>query len=195
MRSLVVYESMYGTTHGVAERIAEGLRTAGVEADVVPVAEAQAERVAATDLLVVGGPTHMHGMTRPFSRRMARKAAEKEDSDVSLDPAAAGPGVREWLAALGRADGRAAAAFDTRVEGNALLTGRASRGIAGQLDDHGYHALAAAESFLVDKQGTLLAAEADRAVRWGAELGAALTIAAAATLMSCPPTMPSTPTR
>jgi hypothetical protein len=180
MRSLVVYESMYGATHIVAERIADGLRTAGIEADVVPVAEAQAERVATADLLVVGGPTHMHAMTRPFTRRMARKAAEKEDGHLSLDPAASGPGVREWLAELGHGDGRAAAAFDTRVEGNALLTGRASRGIAGQLDDHGYHAVAAAESFLVDKQGALLASEADRAGRWGAELGAAVAAAPAA---------------
>ena len=137
----------------------------------------------------------MHAMTRPFSRRMARKAAAKDDSNLSLDPAASGPGVREWLTGLGHANGRAAAAFDTRVEGNALLTGRASRGIAGQLDEHGYHAVAAAESFLVDKQGALVANEADRAARWGAELGAAAAHAAPATLPPCPPTTPSARTR
>src|SRR5437867_2546462 len=64
MRALVVYESMYGNTHLVADAIADGLRTNG-EVTVVPVKELSAELVDRADLLVMGSPTHVHGMTRP----------------------------------------------------------------------------------------------------------------------------------
>jgi flavodoxin len=56
MRALVIYESMYGNTRAVAGHMADGLR-ADYEVTVVPVAEAGAELVAGTGLLVVGGPT------------------------------------------------------------------------------------------------------------------------------------------
>ena len=68
MRALVVYESMYGNTHVVASNIADGLR-ATHEVTLVPVAEATEDLVAEADLLVVGGPTHMHGLSSPASRR------------------------------------------------------------------------------------------------------------------------------
>ncbi len=90
MRALVVYESMYGTTHVVASNVADGLR-ATHQVTVVPVAEAGADLLASADLLVVGGPIHMHGMSSPMTRRMAAKAAAKPDSGLSLDPDAAGP--------------------------------------------------------------------------------------------------------
>jgi Flavodoxin len=174
MRALVVYESMYGNTHVVASNIADGLR-ATHEVTVVPVAEATGELVAAADLLVVGGPTHLHGMSSTSSRQKARQAAAKPDSGLSLDPDADGPALRDWLGGLG---GRhmLAAAFDTRLNGAPFMTGRASRGIGSLLKRHGYHLVVAPESFLIGKGNTLLDGEALRARRWGEALGAAATI-------------------
>ena len=171
MRALVVYESMYGNTRTVASGIADGLR-AGYEVTVVPVADATAELVAGADLLVAGGPTHMHGLSSAATRRMAAEAAAKDGSELRLDPDAGGPGIRDWLKDLGRRDGLAAA-FDTRINGVPAFTGRASRPIAKLLKRHGYRLIAAPESFLVSSQSTLLDGEAGRARRWGMTVGAA----------------------
>jgi menaquinone-dependent protoporphyrinogen IX oxidase len=171
MRALVVYESMYGNTRVVAGEIAAGLRI-GYEVRMVPVAEATAELVAGADLLVAGGPTHMHGLSSASSRRMAVEAAAKEGSELRLDPDASGPGLRDWLKDLGRRDGLAAA-FDTRINGVPAFTGRASRPIAKLLKRHGYRLAAAPESFLVTSQSMLLDGEAARARRWGTTIGAA----------------------
>ena len=171
MRALVVYESMYGNTRTVAGDIADGLRP-DYEVTVVPVAEASAELVAGADLLVAGAPTHMHGLSGASSRRMAAQAAAKDGSELRLDPDAGGPGMRDWLKDLGRRDGLAAT-FDTRINGVAAFTGRASRPIARLLKRHGYRLVAAPESFLVTSQSTLLDGEAARARRWGTTLGAA----------------------
>jgi hypothetical protein len=169
MRTLLVYESMYGNTHAVAEGIATGLRPHG-EVRVVAVPDATDELAAWADLVIVGGPTHAHGMTRSKSREGAREAAAKPGSVLTLDPAAAGPGVRDWLDALGSVPGKRAAAFDTRVDAPALLTGRASGGIANGLRHRGFKLVAEPESFLVDRHNQLVEGEADHAIRWGARL-------------------------
>lgn len=169
MRALVVYESMYGNTHAVAINVAAGL-AATHEVTLVPVTRATRELVAAADLLVVGGPTHMHGMSSAASRRMAVETAGKQGSGLTMDPDADGPGVRGWLAGIGPGHGLAAA-FDTRFSGMAAVTGRASRGIFGLLKRHGYRMLAGPESFLVSKQPALADGEAARARAWGAMLG------------------------
>ncbi len=90
MRALIVYESMFGNTHVIADHIATGLRP-GYEVTVVPVGDATAELVAAADLLIVGGPTHAHRMSTPGTRHSAVDMAHKPDSNVSLDPDAEGP--------------------------------------------------------------------------------------------------------
>jgi hypothetical protein len=192
MRALVVYESMYGNTHAVAVNIAAGL-SAGHDVTLVPVTRATPELTAGADLLVVGGPTHMHGMSSAASRRMAADTARKEGSGLTMDPDADGPGLRGWLDGLGShgMPGRLgrldllgglggghrglAAAFDTRLSGAPLLTGRASRSISRLLVHHGYRLLTPSESFIVSKQNTLLDGEAARARAWGAALGAAAT--------------------
>ena len=171
MRALVVYESMYGNTRVVAGEIADGLRV-GYKVSVVPVAEATAELVAGADLLVVGGPTHMHGLSSASTQRMAAQAAAKDGSELRLDPDAPGPGLHDWLKNLGHRDGLAAA-FDTRINGVPAFTGRASRPVAKLLKRHGYRLVAAPESFLVTSQSTLLDGEAARARRWGTTIGAA----------------------
>jgi len=169
MRALVVYESMYGNTHVVASNIADGLRSTH-SVTLVPVAGVTEDLLASADLLVIGGPTHMHGMSSAATRRMAAQAAAKPDSGLSLDPDAAGPGVHDLLKRLG-AGPALAAAFDTRIDGVPAFTGRASRGIVRLLKRHGYRVIAAPESFLVGAQSTLVDGEAARARRWGAALG------------------------
>jgi hypothetical protein len=171
MRALVVYESMYGNTRMIADNIADGLR-ADYEVTVVPVGKATPELVAAADLVVAGAPTHLRGLSTPKSRQMAAQAAAKAGSGLRLDPDAGGPGMQDWLQGIGHRDGLAAA-FDTRVNGLALLTGRASRRIAKLLKRHGYRLVAAPQGFLVCSHGTLLDGEASWARRWGMTLGSA----------------------
>jgi len=169
MRALVVYESMYGNTHVVATSIAAGLQSTH-EVTLVPVTRATPELVARADLLVAGGPTHMHGTSSGASRRMAADTAHKRGSGLSMDPDADCPGIRGWLDGIGAGDALAVA-FDTRFSGAAVLTGRASRAISQELKHHGYHLIEVPESFFVSKQNKLLAGEAERAYAWGARIG------------------------
>lgn len=170
MRAVVVYESMYGNTHAVANSVAQGLRGEACDVTVVPVSRATADLIGHCDLLVVGGPTHVHGLSRPSTRKSAAAAAGQPGSELTLEPGALGPGLREWLHGLSPVDGVAAAAFDTRMDGPVLFTGQASRGIAQQLRHHGYQVLTPRHSFLVSKQNVLDRSEGERARTWGEAL-------------------------
>ncbi len=174
MRALVVYESMYGNTHLIAEEIATGLRDApfDVTVTVVPVRDATEALVRDAEMLVVGGPTHVHGMARPSSRKAALEAAAKPESVLTMEPGAEGPGLREWFDALPDVDVRAAA-FDTRMSGPAMFTGRASKAIAKRLRQHGATLVVNPESFLVDKHTDLMPHEAEHAREWGSHLAGA----------------------
>lgn len=165
MKALVVYESMYGNTHAVAEAIADGLGGSPVRS-VHEAARSPDQR----DLVVVGGPTHMHGLATTLSRRMAAEAAE-EDGHAALEPGATDElGLRSWLRDLADGDGLRAAAFDTRLDRSPALTGTAARGIARRLRRRGYDVIAT-ESFLVeDAEGPLEEGELERARAWGEEL-------------------------
>src|SRR3954453_5591262 len=149
MRALVVYESMFGQTRLVAERIGGGLRYVMDDVDVVRVQDADVVRVMQADLLVVGGPTHAHGMSRPRTRQGAGGDPTRYGASTT-EPGADGIGVREWFEGLPPLAG-AAAAFDTRVDTASVLAGRASKGIAKELRKNGLRLVAAPESFLVTK--------------------------------------------
>jgi hypothetical protein len=168
MKAVIVYESMFGNTRAVAEAIAAGFRP-GNEAVVVPVTQARPEVLDGADLIVVGGPTHVHGMSRAGTRKGAAQMAGKPDSGLTLEPDAAGMGLRDWFAGLGH-ETTAAAAFDTRIDGLAMFTGQASKGIARLLRHHGFHLVAAPESFLITKGNRLRAGEEARAKGWGRQL-------------------------
>lgn len=170
MRAVVVYESMYGNTHQVADAVAAGLQPS-FEVAVVPVAQAGPAVLADADLIVVGGPTHAHGMSRAGTRRAAGEAAEKPDSDLALEPGALGPGLREWFASLGRYPVKAAA-FDTRIHGPSAITGRAAKGVTRLLRAHGFDVAVQPESFLVTTQNVLDPGETTRARDWAATLAA-----------------------
>lgn len=168
MKVLVIFESMYGNTRHVAEAIAQGIGEAAA-VTIVAAADARDEDLTAYDLVVVGGPTHVHGMSRPTTRHGAVEAAERPDNPLTLEPDAESDGVREWLASLGQVTGKAAA-FDTRLDANPLLTGRASKSIGKKLRKAGFTLVAEPESFLVDKRTVLAPGEAERASRWGRAL-------------------------
>jgi len=171
MKALVVYESMYGNTHHVAEAIAEGLRPS-LDASVSAVADVTSDSLADVDLLVVGGPTHVHGMSRASTRHAAAEAASKKGADLELEPDAEGGGLREWFDAVGSLPSLGAA-FDTRIDSPPLVTGRASKGISKRLRHHGCRVLLEPESFLVSKENHLLDDEAARARAWGERLAVA----------------------
>lgn len=167
MNALVVYESLYGNTRQIADAIAEALRdTAHVV--VVEVGDASASVVDTADMLIVGGPTHVHGLTSTLSRRGAQRDAAKQGLP---EPDIAGPPLREWFDRIQPLQqARPAAAFDTRIGKPKLLTGSAASAIARRLRRHGYHVVAE-ESFIVDDTaGPLQEGELERARAWGRAL-------------------------
>jgi hypothetical protein len=177
VRGLVVFESMYGGTHLIADAIAEGLALSGGVL-VVPVDRADHAMLQAADLVVVGGPTHAHGLSRESTRKSAVAAALNPAKELQLDPDAGLVGLRDWFGSLGTVHA-AAAAFDTRIDAPATLTGRASKSIGKLLRQHGLDLVIEPESFLVDKASHLLPGEVDRARTWGEKLASTLASASA----------------
>jgi hypothetical protein len=167
----VVFESMFGNTHVIADHVADGLRASFVT-EVTSAAAATPEQLDAADLLVVGGPTHVHGLPGPRSRQAAADSVDKSPDQLVLEPDALGPGLRELFDRLAEDRDRPAAAFDTRIDAPAAFTGRASRGIARRLKGRGCRLAADPQSFLVDKHNHLLPGEAERAEAWGRAVGA-----------------------
>jgi len=164
MNSIVIYASHYGNTRKVAEAIASGLQTRGT-VKVFQVDSAPAEFPEGTDLLVVGGPTEVHGMTRPMVRFFDR-----------MQP--------DVLAGI------ATAAFDTRLRWPRWLSGSAGAGIASRLRHFGARVVVPAESFFVegsasDKDGKtpeLVTGELERAAAWAILVADTLTMGTSAAI-------------
>ena len=79
MRALVVFESMFSNTEKVAHAVADGLHVGGCPTvQVVRVDRAPTTVPDDVDLVVVGGPTHAFGMTRPSSREEAVKQGAED---------------------------------------------------------------------------------------------------------------------
>jgi hypothetical protein len=167
MRTVVVYESMFGNTRTIGDAIAEGLRDAG-DVMVGTVDELSPEEARDATLIVAGGPTHALRMARPN----ARQSVAKNRSYRKYGPLLPGhESLRGWLERLpaGRAN---AVAFDTRFDRPRWLTGSAARKIARRLNGKGY-SIVGTESFFVQTTGGPLAdGERERAVAWGRELAA-----------------------
>ncbi|MGW4489221.1 flavodoxin family protein [Amycolatopsis sp. NPDC004368] len=155
MRALIVYEPLSGNTEEVARAVADGLGAA----DVVPVDEAPHD-LSGFDLLVVGAPTHVHGLSRPPKPATAGGTHE--------------PGLREWLAGFQvLPPGTATAAFDIRVGKPHWLSGSAARGAGKAFTRLGHPPVVPAASFFVepaDDGARLRAGELTRARAWGATL-------------------------
>jgi Flavodoxin len=159
MRAVVVYESMFGNTKAIAEAVADGL-SGYLPVDLVEVGDAPTVLAEDVALLVVGGPTHAFGLSRPDTRRTALQQAGR-------DLAAGRVGVREWLATVRyTGTGTMVATFDTRVS-RPHLPGSAARAAERRLRRRGFHVVSHAQSFYVGGTGgPLLHGETERAHRW-----------------------------
>jgi flavodoxin len=165
MKALVVYESMFGNTATIARTVADAL---GGHFEVT-LAEAHAAPPAVgMDLVVVGGPTHAFGMTRPATRADAVRQGSTAAADF---------GLREWLDGCPTLTGTPAAAFDTRM--SSPLFGSAAHKAHRRLRRLGCVTVVPPQSFRVSgTPGPLLDGELDRAVRWAESVAQAALAAA-----------------
>jgi hypothetical protein len=163
MRALVVYESMFGCTQEVARAVADGLGS-GADVQLVEVGAAPPRIGPDVDLLVVGGPTHAFGMTRPGTREdAARQAGGPVVSSRR--------GIREWLDGLTDLPPHlSAATFDTRVS-RPRVPGSAAHAAHRHLRRLGAAMAMPAETFWVEgTKGPVTSGEQERARAWARQL-------------------------
>jgi len=156
MKSLIVYDSHFGNTKKIAERIGEVLGRSG-RVIVMKVSNVQAGDVSGLNLLVVGSPTQQFSATGE---------------------------IKKWLNRLqnNSLHGVRAAAFDTRftqekVDEVKILSylvnifGYAAKKIAQRLEKRGASLTVPPEGFyVVDTEGPLLEKELKRAADWAEKL-------------------------
>jgi len=166
MRALVVYESMYGNTQRIAQAIADGLST-HLKTGVVEVGTAPRVLPPDVGLVVVGGPTHAFGMSRPASRQDAQRR-------VKVPQVSQGIGQREWIADVVVEPARVVAAtFCTKIGAPRFFWGSAARRARRLLEARGVTVLDAKSFFVGFKppEDALYAGEEARAQLWGDQLG------------------------
>lgn len=166
LKTLVVYESMFGNTEQVARAVADGLAE-HLDVQLIEVGgQAPAPMLDLLDLVVVGGPTHAFSMSRAGTREDARRQGATH-GDAST-------GIREWLSQLDAGPhSQLIATFDTKVEKVRHLPGSAARAAGKVLKKLGYTPVVRAESFyVIDVGGPLAGGEIARARAWGEQLGA-----------------------
>jgi menaquinone-dependent protoporphyrinogen IX oxidase len=143
MNTLVLYESKFGNTERVAEAIALVLQES-VPTRLAAVSDVDdcAEALQGISLLVVGGPTHRHGVSTTLQETLACL------EDHALE------GVK-------------VATFDTRLHGPRVLTGSAGVGLERFLRKHGAWVVVPPMSFLVGAtEGPLDSGELEHARAW-----------------------------
>lgn len=107
---LVVYDSVYGNTEKIAKALVEGIKSGGIEVDLMKIADVDLGKLGEYDLLAIGAPTQAFGIFKP---------------------------MKDFLERLKGVDlkGKRAFAFDTKMKSR--LAGSAAKGIEGRLGDLG----------------------------------------------------------
>ena len=147
MNALVLYDSKFGNTERIAETIALAFqeavptRLSAIE-DVPDLAEA----LVGVDVLVVGGPTQMHGVSAGL-RRLVESLGDESLKTIRT------------------------AAFDTRLHGMKVVTGSAAVRLGRLLRRRGAWLVVPPASFIVEaREGPLQPGEVEHANAWAAEV-------------------------
>jgi Flavodoxins len=160
MKTLVVYESLWGNTAAIARAIADGI---GPDARAVTTDEATGDALAEADLIVAGAPV----LAFSLPTEGIRDKLAADPGKAPMPPDLSHPSMRSWLDALPVGHGRAAA-FETRIWWS-------PRGAVGTIDRGlkaaGYRRASKSQKFIVEgTYGPLRDGELERARRWGKEL-------------------------
>jgi len=140
MKTLVVYDSLYGNTKIIAQAIGDAIPG---DVRMSHVSEVNVSKLGDYDLLVVGGPTQMAQPSKPVKEMLEKIPAST-------------------------LEGTKVAAFDTRMTMKwVLIFGTAAPKIAQSLKKKGGKQVGTAEGFFVDGgEGPLKEGEAERAAAW-----------------------------
>jgi flavorubredoxin len=145
-KALVVFDSVYGNTEKVARALAKGLEDGGVTVDCVRVDAVKFDGLSGCDLLVVGGPVHAWGVSKPIRALLER------------------------LKSVEGLSGKKGFAFDTKM-GRSRLAGSAGGKIEGKLKSLGLRIVKPHVSAVVKGREGPLEEGAEETVRQlGAEL-------------------------
>jgi len=71
-RALILYHSLFGNTKTVAVSLAKGMEASGIEVDCLSIDEVDITNIPGYDLLAIGGPTHMIGISKPMKDFLKR---------------------------------------------------------------------------------------------------------------------------
>ena len=145
MNTLVLYDSQYGDTEGIAQAIANTVGEFG-EARAVRLDPAQPVELQGLDLFIVGCPTQGWRPT-PAIQSFLKEVSSEE---------------------IG---GMAVACFDTRFRLPRFMSGSAAKVMAGKLREKGVPSLVRPESFFVKgTEGPLREGELERASMWARQI-------------------------
>jgi len=122
-KAIVIYDTGFGNTEKIARALARGIEKQGVKVDCVNVDEVDVDKLVEYDFLAIGGPTHMHGVSKPMKAFFGKMK--------SLD---IGGGIRAF-------------AFDTRLD--SWWAGSAAKGIEKSLKKLGMKIVKSRESAIV----------------------------------------------
>jgi len=63
---MIVYDTKFGNTERIARALAEGMERQGVHVDCLKVDKVDVGKLGEYDLLAIGGPTHVLGLSEPM---------------------------------------------------------------------------------------------------------------------------------
>ncbi len=148
-KALVVYDSLYGNTEMVARALAEGLKSKGIDVNVVKVDAFNSDQLNGVELLCVGSPTQAWNASKSTKEFVER------------------------LKSMEGLKGRKAFAFDTKMKSR--LAGNAGGKIEKELKDAGFTIVRKSESAIVKGRDGPLEENAEETFkRIGAELAMTL---------------------
>ena len=144
MKTLIVYDSVYGNTEKIAEAIGGAITG---EVKVVRVGEVNSSELKTIDLLIIGSPTQ-GGRPTPAIRGFLDKVPEASLKGINV------------------------AAFDTRIPTKLVgVFGYAAGKIAGSLKTKGGTLILSPEGFFVKgREGPLKEGELEHAASWAKEI-------------------------
>lgn len=166
MKTVVVYDSLFGNTERVAQAIADALRAFG-QVEAIRVEPAQADELKRQELL---RQNHATDVRLEPAHQVSLEGVDLLIVGGPTQAFRATPTMQSFLENVSRASlsGMAVACFDTRVRGP---FGSAAKTMAKKLQKMGVSLLLPPESFFVEgTKGPMRSGEVERAASWAKTL-------------------------